>query len=367
MKKFLILLTITVNLLFGCTTETEPSETQVIKIGASGPLTGDYAWLGQENVNGTKLALEEESNEQWQFEIIIEDDQCDPKSAVNAYNKMKGEGAIAIAGSACSAATISMAALAERDKMVIVSPSASTPDLTTAGDFIFRIIPSDAYAGKVAAEVMYEQFKITKIGINAKNDAWGQGLSRVFSERFEELGGEITTIEKHEANATDMKTQLTKIKNSDAQAIYGPTFSPETVVMVKQMQELGMGDWLYFAGDAAKDNATAEKLIDATNEIHIPSVAENTDKHKQEFIKKYVEMYGAEPEGYAAEGYDAGKLLAQAIKEVGTDPEAIRDYLYQVQNYNGASGIINIDENGDAIGKDIALYTYKDGKVVQED
>lgn len=372
MKKLLLAFLASVFALFliGCNPEALEEESaaegpETVKIGFSGPMIGDISWLGETSLNGIKLALKEESNENWTFEVIAEDDQCDPKQAVNAYNKLKGSGIAALVGPECSAAFLAVVPLTERDQMIAITPSATNADIANSGDFAFRTVASDAFQGKVVADSMYNDFGFKKVAINAKNDAWGQGLVEVFTSRFTELGGEVTTTESHEANATDMKTQLTRIKNSGAEALYAPTFTPEMIVMLKQMTELGMNDWIIFGGDASADEIVAESVGAISGNVILAKGVDNQDGIAKQFEAKYMETYGKEHQTYSKEAYDAAKLLAQAIKAVGSNSSEIRDYLYAVEGYNGASGTVSFDERGEMTEKGVGLYTFKDGKLVE--
>lgn len=342
-----------------------PESPQTVKIGFSGPLIGDISWIGETAMNGVKLALNEESNDRWMFEVVAEDDQCDPKQAINAYNKLKGDGISALVGPECSAALLAVAPLAETDQMLLITPSATNADIANAGDFIFRTVASDAFQGKVVADAMYNDFGYRKVAINAKNDAWGQGLAQVFTDRFTELGGQVVTTERHEANATDFKTQLTKIKNSGAEALYAPTFSPEMIVMLKQMTELGMSDWIIFGGDASTDEVVAQSVGKIAENVILAEGVDNQDEIAKQFEAKYITTYGKEHQTYAKEAYDAAKLVAQAIKAVGTNSADVRDYLYAVEGYQGASGTVTFDEKGEMTEKAVGLYTFRDGKLVE--
>lgn len=337
---------------------------ETIKIGFSGPLIGDVSWLGETAMNGIKLALGEESNDKYIFEMVAEDDQCDPKQAVNAYNKLKSEGVAALVGPECSSAFLAAAPLAERDQIVAITPSATNSDIADSGDFIFRVVASDSFQGKVVAETMYNDFGFRKVAINARNDAWGQGLAQVFTDNFTTLGGEVVTTENHEVLTTDLKTQLTKIKNSEAEAIYAPTFTPELIVMLKQMKELGMTDWKVFGGDGAADEVVATTVGDIAENVIIAQGKENKEGLGQKYEETYLAAYGKEAQAYSKEAYDAARLLAQAIKAVGTDSVAIKDYLYAVQGYQGASGTITFDAKGEMTEKEVGLYTFRDGKFV---
>lgn len=341
-----------------------PEGPETVKIGSMGPMSGDIAWLGEGITNGVKMGAADESNETWKFEVVIEDDQCDPKQAINAYNKLKGQGVTLFAGPECSAALGAVAPLAEKDQIIIMSPSATRADIAKAGDYIFRTPPSDSFQGKVAASLMYNDLGFKKVAINAKNDAWGQGLVEVFTAEFIALGGEVTASEMHEPNATDLKTQLTKIKNSGAEALYAPTFGPEFMVMTKQMKELGMGSLTIVGGDAVKGDEVATAVQDYAGIILVLAGKDNTDEQGMKFLSAYKAAYEKDPSAYAADGYDATRLLAQAVKAVGTDTTEIKTYLYSVEGYPGASGIVTFDANGESIAKEVGVFKFESGKVV---
>ena len=136
-------------------------------------------------------------------------------------------------------------------------------------------------------------------------------------------------------------------------------------VMAKQMEELGIADLQVVSGDALNDTAVAETLTDSPVQIIFTYPAANEDQFAQKLKDTHMEVYGKEPHAFTGESYDAGKLLMQAIKAVGTDAAAMRDYLYAVEGYKGASGTITFDENGDVSSKELALYTYKNGEIVE--
>jgi len=342
----------------------EPGE---IKIGAILPLTGDAAQWGIPPLRGAELAVREinETNFlNFKLTLIVEDGKCNPKEAVSAFNKIITVDKVKLVmGEVCSGATLAIAPIAEKNRILLISPASTNPKISEAGDYIFRVIPSDALRGAVFAEYVFNK-GYRRVGIIYINNEGGKGNRDSFKERFEDLGGQIVIEEIYEPGSTDMRAQLTKIKRISPEVVVVVSYPSDTYILMKQAKELGLNIPLYFQTEAVEDpNVLREAGNAAEGVIYIlpaPAEGEKTD----EFIQRYERVYGIKPELFAAEGYDIIWLIANAIKETGkTDPGSIKDYLYKVKNYQGASGIITFDKNGDVL-KPMAIKTIKNGKPV---
>jgi len=184
-------------------------ETGPIKIGIIGPLTGDAATLGENAVAAAEMAVDEINasggiNDRI-LELAVEDGQCTGNVANNAANKLINvDGVVAIIGGMCSAESSAITTLSEQAQVPLLSPASSAPSLTDAGDYFFRIYPSDAYQGVFAAEHMKNTLGINKVAVLYTNDDWGVGLQGAFIESFEGLGGEVVAVESFEKTARDL-------------------------------------------------------------------------------------------------------------------------------------------------------------------
>jgi len=342
-------------------------EEKEIKIGAILPLTGDAAQWGIPPLRGAELAVQEINSSNFlnsKISLIVEDGKCDPKEGVSAFNKLVSINKVRlIMGEVCSSVTLAIAPIAEKNKILLISPASTNPKISEAGDYIFRVIPSDALRGKVFAEYVFNK-GYRKVGIIYINNEGGKGNRDSFKKRFEELGGQIVIEERYEPGATDMRTQLTKIKNVYPEVVMVVSYPSDTPILMKQAKELGLNTPLYFQTEAVEDpNVLREAGNAAEGVIYIlPAPAEG--EKPNEFIQRYEKAYGKKPELFAAEAYDIIWLIANAIKETGkTDPTSIKDYLYTVKDYPGASGVITFDKNGDVL-KPMAIKTIKNGKPV---
>lgn len=349
----------------------EPVSTEPIKIGFVGPLTGDAVTYGEPIRNAISLAVEEINNiggiNGRKIEMIYEDGKCAGKDAVNAAQKLVNvDGVKIIIGGVCSGETLSITPITEPAKVLVLSPSASSPDITKAGDFVFRNNPSDADGGKALAKLIREKY--TKAAIISENTDYAQALRKVFVESFKSLGGEVAANESFAPETKDFRSILTKLKAVNPEAIL---VNPQTEIaggtIVKQARELGITIPLYgtiaLAGtktiEIAGTYAEGMLLVDA------PGLSGNNPKAVK-FLADYKAKYGQTTlEFYLGAAYDDVYILAQAISRVGINPEKLRDYLYGLKNYNGVIGSYGFDENGDLAGIEYVVKQIKDGKAVE--
>lgn len=349
----------------------EPASTEPIKIGFVGPLTGDAVSYGEPIRNSIALAVEEVNSKGGingrKIEMIYEDGKCSGKDAVNAAQKLVNIDKVKIIiGGVCSGETLSIAPITEQAKVLVLSPSASSPDITKAGDFIFRNNPSDADGGKMLAKLIIEKYK--KAAIISENTDYAQALGKVFVVNFGSLGGNVVANENFAPETKDFRSILTKIKAASPGAIL---INPQTEIaggtIVKQARELGIVAAFYgsivLAGsnaiEIAGSNAEGVLLVDA------PGLRDDNQKAVY-FLSDYKSKYGKTTlEFYLGAAYDDVYILAQAISNVGTDTEKLRDYLYGLKNYNGVIGVYGFDENGDLSGIESVVKQVKGGKAVE--
>ena len=367
MKKSMIIILIFALYIFsfnGCA-----KNNKEIKIGAILPLTGDNAKWGIPPKKGEELAVDEINARGGikgkKLVLLAEDTRCEPKEGVSAFNKLLTVKELKIVlGGVCSSVTLAAAPIAEKNRIILISPASTNPKITEAGDYIFRVIPSDAFRGKIFAEYLFNDLKIRLIALLYINNEGGVGNRNAFMHRFTELGGKILLDESYEQDATDMRSQIAKTKASKAEALIVVSYLGDTPLIMKQSKELGLALPLYFQTEAVEDpnvlRAAGNTSEGATYILPAPAEGERPER----FSKMYVDKYSSKPELFAAEAYDAIHLIADAInaqKEAYISTDQIRDYLYGVKNYSGASGTITFDSNGD-VQKPMAIKKIKEGK-----
>ncbi len=331
-----------------------------IKLGFVGPLTGDAATLGQDALAAAQIAVEEVNAaggvQGHMLELIAEDGKCNPKDAASAGTKLlTADDVTAIVGGLCSGETTAIAPMAEQDKTVLFSGCSSAPNITTAGDYIFRSYPSDAFQGKFAADYVYNTLGKKKVAVVATLGDYGTGIKNIFIESFEALGGEVVLAEDFAQESRDFRTLLTKIKQSDAEVVFAPSFTEAAIELLRQSKELGVTQQ-FFAADAWDDpkihaNSFAEGVMFSIGKIDL-----SNEEFKAKLAEKNASLTVCAP-GY----YDNVKVLAQIMGEVGTDREKIKNALYTVKDYKGLANTLTIDQNGDPVGAQYDVKVVKDG------
>jgi branched-chain amino acid transport system substrate-binding protein len=352
---------------YGSKPSAAPIETGPIKVGFVGPLTGDVANVGLNNKAAVELAVEAINKEGGingrQIEMIYEDGKCDGATAATAAQKLVNiDKVTAIIGACCSAETLAMAPIAEQGKVVIISPVSSSPALSSAGDYIFRDYPSDSFQGSKAAVLAMGDLKAKNIAVLTCQSDWCAGIEKVFVEKIKALGGKIVAEEKFDDKTTkDLKTQLTKIKAAKPDLIYFPAYSDSTIIGLKQAKELGL-KVQFLGGDAWDDPKIVEGAGKAAEGIvYLKPSAPATDEFRAAMAAK---LGNNEITTGSPQAYDAANILAQVMKAFGSDSTKIKDALYKVANYQGVSGSISFDQNGDLVDANYDIKTVKDGKVI---
>jgi len=341
-------------------TKKEPRE---IKIGAIIPLTGNFAAYGEPVRDGMLLAVEEINNARGikgrKVKLIIEDDAGDPKNSVNAFSKLaKTDKVPLILGPLSSGSSMATAPIAEKMKVVQISTLAGIPDLSHAGDFVFRVYPSSELGARFVAEEAISRFKPEKVAILYANNPFGQTSRRIYEETAKKLGIKIVAVEGFSDGDQDFRTQLTKIKKANPDLILCSTYWVEGARILVQMVELGLNvpilgedGWRGPIAEIVKEKGL--KLLYFADIAFGPEIKDNDAMQK--FVKNFEIKYGKKATTHAAAGYDAVYIAKKAIEMGGYKSEGIKEALYKV-DYLGALGNIKFNADGDNIGVKFALF-----------
>ena len=342
-------------------------EEKVVKIGAVLVLTGPNAKAGQSAKQGIEMAVEEINAsggvKSRKIKVIYEDDGGEPQKSVSAVQKLINvDKVLAILGPMWSSCVLAVAPIVESKGVVILSPTASSPKITYAGDYIFRNTYSDAIEGAKTAEFASKELKYGKAGILFINNDYGVGLKDAFKRKFEELGGKIVIDEGYDPKTTDFRTILVKVKERSPEVIYIAGYS-EMGQLLRQMRETGikipvLSCIMFEISDIAKVAGKAAEGVIYAYPSYDP---EKGNEITLKFAKKFKEKYGTLPDPEAAFSYDAVKILALAMERGGFTSEDIKNALYKIKGYNGITGKTSFDENGDVI-KPVGFKRVHNGK-----
>lgn len=337
-----------------------------IQIGIILPLTGSRGSFGHNSKNGIELAIEEINSSDSidvLFQATYEDSQSNSQTAVSAFHKLLNDGIEIVVGPISSQEVLSIAPIAEKNHVVLFSPGASSPEISNAGDFIFRNVPSDIYEASLMAEFARDTLSLKNIAVLYNNSDYGVGVKDAFSRVFKEKGGTVF-FEAYQDGSNDFRTQLTKLKKYDMDAIYFIGYT-ELGVMVKQAMELGF-KCQFLTTAVFEDEGILRTASNAAENIIFTSITfdiNNPSERAKHFVFSYKNNFNKEPDGYAAVAYDAIYILANAIQVSKEKNISTKDALYYVNNFPGLLGDLTFNSNGDILVP-IKLKTVKNNKVV---
>ena len=358
--------------LSGCERSTSPSQPprqpqsprqEQVTIGCTLPLSGELASYGERSRKGMELALKDLAGKgEAPIKIVFEDDQGKTPLAVSAMTKLIDiNKAPAILGSASSGVTMAMTGVANKRKVVVLSPLASSPELTTkGGPFFFRMAPSDTAQAAIMVEWMKKEGH-TKIAILYIATTWGQSLFEAVKSGWEANGGQVTVSDSVQEGDSDFRTQIEKFKQSGATAFYVATHGREGGAFVKQARQLGV-EVPFYGADVWSSPEFVEVGGAAVEGCKLIAPAKLSGPRYDAFAARYRKEYNEDPEVYAGYSYDAVMILAGAVSSGATTGEGIRNYLSKMVPFEGVSGTVSFDAHGDVIGQGFDRYIIKDGK-----
>ena len=356
----------------GQTTEVNQDLEGKLTIGAVFPTTGDSATIGEDQVRGAELAVEKVNSGEGvlgkQLEVTVEDTQSDTVAAVQAARNLMSVSNVPVAvGEYISARTIAAGKALEKRGVVHINPGSSSTDIAEIGDYSFSSIALDDIAGQFAAQTLYEAGH-TRIAFLGPNNPYGAEFARVIEDKFTELGGEVTESILYTEGESTYRAELERLQESDPQIYVYASYVPDTITINEEAFELGIDPaqlyGIYLSIDIEDVDPAAiagQHGQDLTYEGPLGD----------EFTQAYEAKYGEAPRTpYSAYVYDAVLMAAEAINEAGSeDPDAIRnalDKIGQAQGFEGATGTIQLDENGQRVEQEFGLFEVDDEGQMQE-
>lgn len=338
-----------------------------IVVGEYGSLTGTTATFGQSTHNGILQAFEEINAAGGllgkKVKVLVEDDRSQPEEATTAVTKLINQShVVAVLGEVSSSRSLAAAPICQSNKIPMVSPSSTNPRVTQVGDYIFRVCFIDPFQAPVMAKFAANTLKIKKVAIltDVRND-YSIGLQTFFRQSFKGMGGEVVAEQSYSEGDSDFRAQLTQIKAANPEAIYVPGYYTEVATIARQARELGITVPL-MGGDGWDSPKLFEIGGEALDGCYLSNHYSVDDPSPaiQKFVADYKKKYQQVPDALAALGYDAAKILADAIKRAGsTDGEKIRDALKTVKDFSGVTGTITINADRNAVKPAVVLKIEK--------
>lgn len=377
MKKFLCMMMAVLMVLAMAACGGEPAnnggngtpDATTVKIGGIGPLTGAYANYGLSEKNGAELAVKE-INEAGgiagkQIELSYQDSQGESESAVNAYGKLMDWGMEVSLGCVLSGENASVVAAARDDDVLLITPSGSADKCIDGNDKAFRVCFYDSYQGAAAAQYIKDNNMVDTVGILYQSDNdYSVGLYNAFVAKCGELGITIAETQTFTSSTnTDFSTQVSALVSSGVKLVFIPLYAEEASTFLTQAHGKFADDVYFFGADGLdgilgkveQDTSLANNVLMLT-----PFAADNPAENVQSFVKKYQEAYGATPDQFAADAYDAIYVIKAAVEKAGSTSGAALASALTSLTVEGVTGVMTWTADGNT-NKPASAILYYDG------
>ena len=327
-----------------------------VQIGAVISETGSLAAYGAKVRNGIDLAVEEVNAaggvRGGQIVLTYRDDATNPEMAKQVTEDLITEQNIRIIiGGMSSPVALAMAPICEEKRVILLSPTSSAPEISQAGDYIYRNYPSDILEGTAMAKFARD-LGLERLVIFVLDNEFGAGLRQVFTQQYESKYRDVVeAFVFKDGDTGGFAAMVEQVKEIDPDGIYIVAYLQDMAALLKQLHEAEVDAVLLGSGSVTEDlvrlaGEAAENLVYPQPNFDVNS----TDPTVRGFVDAYRARYNEDPDIYAAHGYDAVKLIAKAMENAeGTHPDDVRIGFSSVKDFDGAAGRTSFDENGDVV------------------
>jgi branched-chain amino acid transport system substrate-binding protein len=333
-----------------------------IVIGHFGSLTGSEATFGVSTDNGIKLAVKEVNDAgglevaaaKRRVRLVSDDTEGKPEKAGTVVTKLiTKNGCVAILGEVASSVSLQGAPVCQQYGVPMITPSSTNPAVTQKGNMIFRVCFLDPFQGFAGAKFMVDELKLKEAALLFdQSSAYSVGLKDEFAKALKGMGGEIVSEQAYTKGAADFNAQLTLIRESNPEAIYIPGYYSDIATISIQARKLGMKQPM-LGGDGWDSEELGKNAGDAIEGCYYTNhyAVDNPTPEITRFVAEYKkEFNGGTPDGLAALGYDAARVLFAAIQRAGTtDGAKLRDAIAQTSDFAGVTGRITLNADRDAV------------------
>jgi branched-chain amino acid transport system substrate-binding protein len=343
---------------------------RVVELGAVLPLTGSYSAYGQSLRRGILLAVDEVNREGGvegrRLDVEIRDSASDPQRALEEFRSLITVRRIpATIGGGTSGETLAMAPLANQFQRILLSPSASSPRITSAGDWVFRNWPSDELEGRTLADFAAYSLHATRLLVLSEQNPYADGVRSVFEERFKAMGRSVRTLTVTAPRSAEDAAQSAMEGLGDAQAVLMVGYGEDLMPLLQAMRARGL-DRPVLSVSSMAETTLLRRFAAASEGAIFPRPVFDPGASSPDvrlFVSDYRSRFGEEPDIYAAHAYDAVGILAAVMRGSGVRPQEMRRGLLALRNYEGVAGVTSFDAHGDAI-QPLQMCVARDGRAV---
>ncbi len=338
-----------------------------IPVGAYLSLSGSDSTFGIDTRDGIELARQEVNEKGGikgrKVNVIYEDDKSTSQEASNKVRQLiDRDKVIAILGEVASSRSLAGGLIANTKKVPMVTPSSTAVEVTKDREYVFRTCFTDAQQGDVAARFVFDTLKKKNVGLfYVAQDNYSAGLAKSFKESLQKLGGTIVVEKGYQSKETQFTTLLSDLKASKPEVIFVPVYYNDMVQIARQAKQLGMPGSMFIGGDGWDSSDLIEGAGEALEGAYFTNhyAPDVPWPNSQAFLKSFKGKYNHEPSSLSAQGYDAARLLFDAMgRATELTPEAVKTALVQTKDFAGATGTLTIDKDHNA-NKPIVIVQIK--------
>jgi branched-chain amino acid transport system substrate-binding protein len=338
-----------------------------IKIGIAGPKTGSVAQYGDMQFSGAKMAIEQINAKGGvngkSLEAVEYDDACDPKQAVAVANKIVNDGVKYVVGHVCSSSTQPASDIYEDEGVLMITPSATSPNITNRGyKMVFRTIGLDSAQGPAAGNYIADRVKPNIVAVLHDKQQYGEGIATAVKKTLENKGVKVAVFEGINAGDKDFSSIISKLKQANVDFVYYGGYHPELGLILRQASEKGLK--AKFMGPEGAGNDSISQIAKEASEgllVTLPKSFDQDPANKQlveAFQAKNIDASGA----FIFPSYSAVEVIAGGITAAKSEEPAEVAEAIHAGTFKTPIGELSFDTKGDLENFKFVVYEWHYGK-----
>jgi len=328
-----------------------------VRVGAFMSLSGDTAQYGISALNGIRMAVEEANAaggiKGRRVDLLIRDTRSDAVETGLVVEKLAREEHVhGLLGEVVSSRSLAAARVAQREQVPMLTPSATSPEITAVGDYVFRSCYTDTFQGAALARFAIGSLGALRAALLIDRDQrYSVELARFVREDFERRGGQIVAEQEYPDGESDFSVQLAEVGAAQPDVVFIPGYYMEVGLLARQARTLGLNTPLV-GGDGwdspRLSQIGGEALAGGFFSTHFS--AEDPDPQVQRFVADYRRLFGSAPDSFSATAYDAARIMLAAIERAPTlERAALRDSLAATRDFPGVTGPVTFNAERNAV------------------
>jgi branched-chain amino acid transport system substrate-binding protein len=352
----------------------KPTPDERVRLGAFMALTGDTAQYGISALNGLRMAVEEANASGGvggrRVELIIQDTRSDASETEVVVRRLAQESRVhALVGEVVSSRSLAAARVAQAEGVPMLTPSATSPEVTAVGDYVFRSCYTDTFQGAALAHFAIGNLSALRAALLVDRDQrYSVELARLIREEFERQGGKVVAEQDYHDGAADFSVQLAEVGTTQPDVIFIPGYYLEAGLLARQARDVGI-DVPLVGGDGWDSPRLYEIGGQALSGDFFSThfSAEDTDPQVQRFVADYRRLFTTTPDSFAATAYDAARIMLAAVARASTlERRAIRDALAATRDFPGVTGTVTFNAERNALKPVVVVRIGDSGRQTVE-